>query len=100
MSQPTPIRIRAAIGLTKVKDGNIVPMLKGSLRGLTENSQIFNNPPVDLDKYAIAIEAYSESIPAALDGGKTAIEQKNTLRNVVLKMYAQLARYVETICEN
>jgi hypothetical protein len=100
MSQPTTIRIRAALGLTKMRDGNILPMLKGSLNGLRENSHIFKNPPVDLQKYEVAIEAYSASLPAALDGGKTAIEQKNKLRNEVLKIYAQLARYVETICDD
>src|SRR5262249_8606137 len=100
MSQPTRIRIRAALRLTKVKDAQILPMLKGSLSGLRENSHIFKNPPIDLQKYALAIDAYSESVPAALDGGKNAIAQKNTLRNVVLKMFAQLARYVETICDH
>ena len=100
MSQPTLIRIRAALRLTKIKDGEMLPRLKSSLNGLTENPHIFKNPPIDLQKYAVAIEAYSESLPAALDGGKTAIEQKNKLRNEVLKIYAQLARYVETICDD
>jgi hypothetical protein len=64
------------------------------------NSGIFHNPSVDLAAYSAAIDAYEASIPAALDGGKTAIEEKKKLRNVVLKMYSLLARSVETNCND
>src|SRR5262245_42976899 len=100
MSQSTPIPIRAALGLTKMVDGIVVPLLKGSLKGLTTNANIFNKPPVDLAAYSAAIDAFEASIPPAMDGSKTAIEQKKKLRNIVLKMYSLLARYVETNCDD
>jgi hypothetical protein len=100
MSQPNAIPIRALLGLTKMADGIIVPLLKGSLKGLMANSNIFNKPPVDLAEYSAAIDAFEASIPAAIDGGKTAIEQKKKLRNAVLKLYSQLAHYVETNCND
>jgi hypothetical protein len=100
MSQQTPITIRALLGLTKMTDGIVVPLLKGSLKGLTANSNIFNKPPVDLTAYSAAIEAFEASIPPAMDGSKTAVAQKNNLRKAVLQMYSQLARYVETNCND
>src|SRR3954469_15900347 len=100
MSQPTPIPIRALLGLTKMTDNIIVPLLKGSLKGLTANSNIFNKPPVDLAAYSAAIEAFEAAIPPAMDGGKTAIEQKNLLRKAVLQLYSLLAHYVETNCND
>ena len=81
-------------------DGIVVPLLKGSLKGLTANSNIFNKLPVDLAAYSAAIDAYEASIPPAMDGSKTAIEQKKKLRNAVLKMYSLLAHYVETNCND
>ena len=100
MPHSTPIPIRALLGFTKMVDGLVVALLKGSLKGLTANSDIFNKLPVDLAAYSAAIEAFEASIPAAMDGGKTAIEQKKKLRNAVLKMYSLLAHYVETNCND
>jgi hypothetical protein len=100
MSQSAPIPIRAALGLTKMADGIVVPMLKGTLKALTTNSNIFNKLPVDLAAYSDAIDAFEASIPPAMDGSKTAVEQRKKLRNLVLKMYSLLARYVETNCND
>src|SRR4051794_33302971 len=88
----SPIPIRALLGVSKMKDGIVIPLLKGSLKGLTANSNIFNKLPVDLAAYSAAIDAYEASIPPAMDGSKTAIEQKKKLRNAVLKLYSLLAR--------
>src|SRR5947209_3773072 len=44
------------------------------------------------------INEYKASIPAALDGSRTAVAQKDKLRSAVIKMYKQLAHYVEAAC--
>jgi len=44
-----------------------------------------------LTAYGAAISAYEGSIPAALDGSKTAVALKNKLRHAAIKMYSQLA---------
>jgi hypothetical protein len=98
MAQKSAIPIRAVLGLNKLTDGIVVPILKSTLNGLTANSNVFNKPPIDLAAYSAAIDAYAASIPPALDGSKAAVAQKNKLRAVVMKMYSQLARYVETNC--
>jgi hypothetical protein len=100
VAEKTPIPIRASLGLTKMTDGIVLPLLKSSLKGLSANSAIFNKPPVDLATYSTGIDSYEASIPPALDGSKTAVEQKKKLRAAVLKMYSLLARYVETNCND
>ena len=96
----TPKPIHPLLGIAKMVDGLVVPILKGSLQGLTANANLFNKPPVDLATYAAAISDYEQSLPAALDGGKTAIEKKNRLRNAAIKMYKLLANYVELNCND
>jgi hypothetical protein len=93
-------KIRALFGLAKMADGAIRPLLDSSLKGLTDNATAFPKPPVDLATYKNAINAYEAAIPAAHDGSKTAIAQKNKLRNVAVKMYIQLAHYVEANCND
>jgi len=93
-----PKQIHAVLGLTKMTDGIVVPILKNSLQGLTANAAIYNKPSVDLAAYGSAISDYEASIPPSLDGGKTALEKKRKLRNVAITMYKQLAHYVEANC--
>ena len=96
----TPKPIHALIGLTKMTDGVLDPILDASLKGLLDNAKIYSKPPVDLNDYANDISAYKASIPAALDGSKTATAQKNKLRRTVIKKYKLLAHYVESECED
>ncbi len=98
MPHRTPISIRAALGLTKMLDGVVLSRLKSSLKGLREHAGIYNNPSVDLATHSAAINDYEQSVIAALDGSKTAAEEKKKRRKTVLQMYALLARYVETNC--
>ena len=93
-------KIHALFGLTKMADGHLRPLLQSSLKGLTDNATIFSKPPVDLAMYQTAITSYEAAIPAALDGSKTAVAQKNKLRDEVAKMYVQLAHYVEAACND
>jgi len=94
-----PKKIRAIVGLDKMPDGSVTPLLDGSLKGLTAHADIFK-PPVDVTTYGTAITAYEGAIPAALDGSKTAVAQKNKLRNAAVKMYSLNAKYVETNCND
>ena len=56
-------------------------MLDSSLKGLLANAGIYTKPPFDLTTYGNAITAYEGSIPAALDGSKTAVAQKEKLKD-------------------
>jgi hypothetical protein len=94
------IRIHARQGLTKMVDGQIAPLLKSSLKGLTANPDIFSTLPIRLEEYSNAISAYDESIPAAMEGSKTAIEQKKKLRHEAIRLYTVLAHYVEHQCND
>src|SRR6185369_2549465 len=64
---------------THQTDGVVTPLLDASLQGLLANTKIYDKPPVDLNDYGNAI-TYKGAIPAALDGSKTAVAQKNKLR--------------------
>jgi hypothetical protein len=97
---PNPKPIHALIGLTHMTDGVLGPILDASLKGLLDNAKIYNKPPVDLNDYANAITVYKASIPASLDGSKTATAQKNKLRRAVIKLYKQLAHYAESECND
>jgi hypothetical protein len=92
--------IHALHGLTKMLDGVVTPLLDSSLKGLLANPVIYAKPPVDLATYGTGISSYEASIPAALDGGKTAVAQKNKLRHAAIKMYDLLAHYVELNCND
>ena len=93
-----PKKIHAVIGLDRMPDGTVVPLLNGSLQGLTAHSDIYSKTPVDLPTYGVGIKAFEDAIPPALDGGKTAVAHKNKQRNSAVKMYTELAHYVEANC--
>ena len=79
MATTKPKKIRALVGLRKLPEGMIKDLLAGSLKGLTENARVFPKPPIELAAYQAAIDAYVAAIPAALDGSKTAVANKNKL---------------------
>ena len=99
-TDPKPKKIRAMLGLTKMTDGNITPLLDGTLKGLADHHDLFPKLPVDLATYEAAINAYKASIPAALDGSRTANAQKNKRRNEAVKIYELNAKYVEQNCND
>ena len=92
--------IHAVVGLRRVADGIVAPMLDSSLKGLLANAGIYTKPPIDLTTYGNAITAYEGSTPAALDGSKTAVAQKDKLKEAAIRMYTQLAHYVELNCND
>src|SRR5262249_13439395 len=81
-------------------DGNTTPLLDGSLKGLAAHPDLFPKLPVDLATYEAAINAYKAAIPTALDGSRTAIAQKNKLRDKAVKIYELNAKYVEQNCDD
>lgn len=99
-SNVKPKKIRAIVGLDKMADGNVTPLLDGSLKGLSAHPELFPQPPVDLKTYGTGISAYEAAIPAALDGSKTAVAQKNKLRRSAVRMYGLNAKYVENNCND
>lgn len=98
-SKVRPKKIRAIVGLDKMADGNVTPLLDGSLQGLSAHPELFT-PPVDVKTYGAEISNYKAAIPAALDGSKTAVAQKNKLRNSAVRMYGLNAKYVENNCND
>jgi hypothetical protein len=53
---------------------------------------------IDPPTYEAGIRAFEGSIPAALDGSKTAVALKNKLKGAAVNMYNELAHYVEANC--
>src|SRR5262245_10775528 len=100
MATRNPKKIRALVGIRKMPEGTIKDLLAGSLKGLTENAKVFSKLPIELAAYQAAIDAYEAAIPAALDGSKTAVANKNKLLETAIGMYVELAHHVEANCDN
>src|SRR5437867_4789553 len=89
MPTTKPKKIRALVGLRKLPEGTIKDLLAGSLKGLAVNAKVFPKPPIELAEYQATIEAYQAAIPAALDGSKTAVANKNKLLETAIQMYVE-----------
>ena len=100
MATKKPKKIRALVGLGKLTEATIKDLLAGSVKGLTEHAAVFPKPPIALADYQAAIDAYEAAIPAALDGSKTAVAHKNKLLHAAVRMYVELAHYVEANCND
>jgi hypothetical protein len=96
--ETTPIL--AIGGLKKMKDGFLSPYLDATVKGLKANVAIYQKPPIDLDTYGSELSDYNASITAALDGSKTAIALKNKLKARAIRLYGQMAKYVEANCND
>jgi hypothetical protein len=81
-------------------DAVLTPVLDATVKGLTVNSSVYSTPPIPIATYAAGVSAFEDAIPAALDGSKTAVAQKNKLRYAAIKMYDQLAAYVTASCND
>ena len=98
-ARSTPIKIKAKIGFHAVPDMELLKALIVAHDGLFNNSA-FPNPPVDLVTFKTGIDTFSTLIIDAEDGGKKSISAKNKQRPIVIKMYTQLAHYVEAACND
>lgn len=59
----------------------------------------YSRLPVDLTEFRAEVDGFSESISAALDGGKQAFAERKRRGEVVTHMLLQYAHYVEAACK-
>src|SRR5579872_932370 len=91
------ILIRAVLAITRLLDADFLVRLYKVYDGLL-NNPAYTKPPVDLAAFKSAIDAYSASVTAAVDGGKAALTLRDKLRAEVAGMYHVLRHYVEFAC--
>ena len=66
--------------------------------GLKENPAFPSNPPVALDAFKAAIDAYVSSISSATDGSRKAMVERDKLKEEVAGIMRQLGHWVEANC--
>jgi hypothetical protein len=71
--------IKPALGVTDMTDGDLLARLNAVHDGML-NNLAYPNPPVDMAGFKAAIDAYTAAAAAALDGGKSAIAERNKRR--------------------
>jgi hypothetical protein len=89
--------IRAALGFTRLTNLDLLSRL-GAIRAGMKNNPYFPYPPVEIEKFDEAVEAFNIQIALANDGGRTAIAERNARREIVSRMAEQLGHYVEHNC--
>jgi len=90
--------IRPALGVTDVTDGDLLARLNVVHDGML-NNPAYPNPPVDMSAFKAAIDVYTAAAAAALDGGKSAIAERNKRRADAIVMLRLLGHYVEVACK-
>ena len=80
-------------------DADLLQRLHAVHDGMSNNSA-YPNPPVDMAGFKTAIDAYTATVSAALDGGKAAIVERDKCRADVIIMLRLLGHYVEAACKN
>jgi hypothetical protein len=97
--RPKPLGpfIRAALGFTRLTNEDLSIRLTAIRLGMKENPH-FLHPPVDITTFEEAVEAFSNQMALARDGGRTAISERNLRRQIVSRMAEQLGHYVEHNC--
>jgi len=88
------------IGFTKTAPTELLARGNAVYTGITTNTADYPNPPVDMATLKAALDTYSSTITAALDGGSKAIAERNDQGEVVIKILRQLAHYVEAACKD
>jgi len=88
------------IGFTKTAPTELLARGNAVYTGITTNTADYPNPPVDMATLKAALDIYSSTITAALDGGSKAIAERNHQGEVVIKILRQLAHYVEAACKD
>ena len=90
--------IKAVLGFVGTSDSDLVSRLTAVHDGMF-NNPAFPTPPVDMTTFKSAIDTFSASVAAALDGGKSVTALKNKRRGEVTLMLRQLGHYVEVACK-
>ncbi len=94
----TMVKIKAA-GLASLLGAPLIAVAQAVLTGLTGNSA-YPNPSVDLADLKAAIDGYTAALAAALDGGKTALLERDARRVALIRVLQNLASYVEHNCKD
>jgi hypothetical protein len=89
--------IKAVVNFGK-KPEQLLAQAQAVVMGLTGNEH-FTNPPIDLNVFKTAVDAYSASIIEAQDGGKKAITSRNHQGESIKRMLRAIASYVELNCK-
>src|SRR5437879_11855862 len=100
MSKTKTKPIKAKTGLTKTAPADVLSSANAVLNGISADTADYPNPSVDMATFKANIDTLSSDITAALDGGKKAIAQRNHQVEVVIRMFRQLAHYVEANCKD
>jgi|SRR2546426_6394380 len=90
--------IKPALGFTQMPDGDVLARLNAVHDGML-NNPAYPTPPVDLAGFKAAIDAYTAASAAALDGGKSAITERDKRRAEAVIMLRLLGHYVEVACK-
>ena len=92
--------IKPAVGkVTQMPDGDLLARLNAVHDGML-NNLAYPAPPVDMAGFKAGIDAYTAAAAAALDGGKSAMAERDKRRKDVIIMLRLLAHYVEAACKN
>src|SRR5437870_13160009 len=91
--------IKPALAVNQMPDGDLLGRLNAVHNGML-NNPAYPNPPVDLAGFKAAIDAYTAAAAAALDGGKSAITERDKRRADAVIMLRLLGHYVEGACKN
>src|SRR5438552_10463827 len=90
--------IKPALGVNQMPDGDLLARLTAVHDGML-NNPAYPNPPVDMAAFKAAIDAYTAAAAAALDGGKSAITERDKRRADAVIMLRLLGHYVEVACK-
>jgi hypothetical protein len=87
------------LGFTGVKPSDVASRATNVLNGTFGNLN-YSTPPVDQATFKSAIDALNAGIALAEDGSKKDIVAMHKQMEAVIKMYRQLATYVEANCKD
>ena len=94
-----PKLIKAVLDFSKMLPEQLLAFGQAVWTGLNGNVN-FPGPPIDLNVFRARLDAYSDAIGQARDGGKKAITLRNRLGEEVIRMLRALALYVEINCKD
>jgi Fibronectin type III domain len=85
---------KASLGFSKFSPGELRDFARGTYMGMKGNL-VYPKPPVSMEELLAKIEALSESIVAAMDGGRTAFSRRNKHVEELRRMLVQNGHYVQ-----
>src|SRR5262249_12396804 len=88
-----------AAGLASLVGAPLIAVSQAVWTGLTGNPA-YPNPSVDLTVLKAAVDGYTAALAAALDGGKTALLERDVKRVALIRILQNLASYVEHNCKD